>query len=296
MASVFAILYGFIFIIHIMLDGYFKILELKQTQDLGQIKTAYKKLASKYHPDKNLQNKHWAEEKFKLISESYRLILKELGSHTSNAFEGLESFYRPEQQKYYESKIPNYWDTIRNSHHPEDQAKLILHELEQENSKEGLRLFDTLASEMYGIDPLSLLGSANYFDACFLLAESLEKAHRYIAAVGYYSIYYQYIRIQLHQRKFSEDLKLKIVKLYKNKICKASLKSDDAIKSFLIMLRQVSFNNKEKAKLLKDLASLYVKNKEADQANSVLKEAQKLDPDLKGLDKLMAQIKDLENL
>lgn len=270
-----------------MLAGYFKIIEIKPTQDYGLIKTAYKKLASKYHPDKNLQNKHWAEEKFKLVSEAYRLIMKHLNSNTNFEFENANSIYHPDKQRSYESQIPNYWDTIRNSQNPADQINLILHELETENSKEGLRLFDQLTNEMFGIDPLSLLDQNNYFDACFLIAEALEKDRRYIKAASYYSIYYQHIRIQLHQRAFAQELKEKIVKLYKSKICKTTSKKED-IKYFLIMLDQISFNHKEKAKLLMDLAKLYIANEENDQAILVLKEAQKLDPTLKGVDKLLS--------
>lgn len=277
-----------------MLAGYFKIIELPQTQDLGRIKTAYKKLASKYHPDKNLQNKHWAEEKFKLVSEAYRLIMKHLNSQTTSEFEGSENFYRPERQRDFESKIPNYWDTIRNSRDPEDQVKLILHELETENSKIGLRLFDNLANEMMGIDPLSLLGHTNYFDACYMLAEALEKDRRYIKAAAYYSIYYQHIRIQLHQRAFAQELKEKIVKLYKTKICKTTSKMED-IKYFLIMLDQISFTHKERAKLLMDLTKLYLANDSKDLAITTLEEARKLDPDLKGCEKLMKQFNQLEN-
>ncbi|CAF4357900.1 unnamed protein product, partial [Rotaria magnacalcarata] len=34
----------------------------------------YRRLALKWHPDKNLSNKKQAEEKFKLISEAYEVI------------------------------------------------------------------------------------------------------------------------------------------------------------------------------------------------------------------------------
>lgn len=278
-----------------MLSGYFKIIELPPTSDIGQIKTAYKKLAAKYHPDKNLENKHWAEEKFKLVSEAYRLILKHLNSQLTTEFDGLESFYRPEKQKAYESQIPNYWDTIRNSRDPVDQIKLILHELEAENGQLGLRLFDQLSLEMTGIDPLSLLERSNYFDACYMLAEALEKDRRYIKAASYYSIYYQHIRIQLHQRSFAQELKEKIVKIYKSKICKTSSKSED-IKYFLIMLEQISFTNKERAKLLQHLGKMYLDNNSQSEALSVLKKANQLDSTLKGVAKLMNQINQVEIL
>ena len=272
-----------------MLAGYFKIIELPQTKDLDLIKTAYKKLANKYHPDKNLHNKQWAEEKFKLVSEAYRLILKHLNSPSASEFTGSEAFYSYERQSSYESQIPNYWDTIRNSGNPTDKINLFLHELVSENSKEGLRLYDELANEMRGIDPLSLLESSNYFDACFLLAEALEKDGRYTKAVEYYGIYYQHIRIFLHRRTFAQEIKEKIVKLIKNKICKTGNKTESN-QFFLRMLEQVSFTNKEKAKLFKDLAKLYMSNLEEDQAKFALKAAQKLDPTLKGVDKIIAHL------
>lgn len=40
------------------------------------IKKAYKKLAVKWHPDKNQDNKELAEEKFKEISQAYQLLTK----------------------------------------------------------------------------------------------------------------------------------------------------------------------------------------------------------------------------
>ena len=56
---------------------YYEILEIKKdksdvTED--DIKKAYKKLAMKWHPDKNLNNKEEAEERFKEISEAYQVL------------------------------------------------------------------------------------------------------------------------------------------------------------------------------------------------------------------------------
>jgi Flp pilus assembly protein TadD len=99
----------------------------------------------------------------------------------------------------------------------------------------------------------------------------------------------------LHQRAFAQELKEKIVKLYKTKICKTTSKKED-LKYFLIMLDQISFTNKERAKLLLDLAKLYFANDTNDLALSALKEAQKLDPTLKGHEKLMKQFNVMENI
>lgn len=52
---------------------YYKILGIEKDASAGQIKKSYRKLAMKYHPDKNKGNKQ-AEEKFKQISEAYAVL------------------------------------------------------------------------------------------------------------------------------------------------------------------------------------------------------------------------------
>lgn len=53
---------------------YYRILELKTNRVTPEeIKTAYRELAKKYHPDVNIQNKA-AEERFKDINEAYRVL------------------------------------------------------------------------------------------------------------------------------------------------------------------------------------------------------------------------------
>ena len=42
--------------------------------EAAAIKSAYKKLALKWHPDKNINNSKQAEEKFKEISEAYEVL------------------------------------------------------------------------------------------------------------------------------------------------------------------------------------------------------------------------------
>ena len=56
------------------MKDYYKILNIDKTANKEQIKTAYKKLALQYHPDKNPTNKEEAENKFKEISEAYQIL------------------------------------------------------------------------------------------------------------------------------------------------------------------------------------------------------------------------------
>jgi DnaJ family protein B protein 4 len=50
---------------------YYKVLQVDRNAKDDDLKKAYRKLAMKWHPDKNPNNKKDAEAKFKQISEAY---------------------------------------------------------------------------------------------------------------------------------------------------------------------------------------------------------------------------------
>lgn len=53
---------------------YYKILKVDKNATEEELKKAYRKLAMKWHPDKNPSNKKDAEAKFKEISEAYEVL------------------------------------------------------------------------------------------------------------------------------------------------------------------------------------------------------------------------------
>lgn len=57
-----------------MKEDFYKILGVAKTATAEEIKKAYKKLALKWHPDKNQDNKEVATEKFKIICEAYEVL------------------------------------------------------------------------------------------------------------------------------------------------------------------------------------------------------------------------------
>ena len=53
---------------------YYKILEINKNSTTDEIRKAYKKLAFKYHPDKNPRNPEESEIKFKEITQAYSVL------------------------------------------------------------------------------------------------------------------------------------------------------------------------------------------------------------------------------
>ena len=54
--------------------NYYETLGLSNNASISEIKTAYRKLAMKYHPDRNNGNEEWAHDKFKNINEAFSVL------------------------------------------------------------------------------------------------------------------------------------------------------------------------------------------------------------------------------
>lgn len=72
------------------MKNYYEILEVNKSASPETISKVYKFLAKKYHPDANLDNSKAAEEKFKQISEAYKILSNE------------------EKRKQYDLELENY--------------------------------------------------------------------------------------------------------------------------------------------------------------------------------------------
>jgi len=55
-------------------NGYYRTLGVRTNATEAELKKAYRKLALRWHPDKNPGNREQAEEQFKLLAEAYEAL------------------------------------------------------------------------------------------------------------------------------------------------------------------------------------------------------------------------------
>tara|TARA_Y100000389_G_scaffold123346_1_gene120651 strand:- start:4383 stop:4811 length:429 start_codon:yes stop_codon:yes gene_type:complete len=94
---------------------YYKILEIDKTADDNTIKKAYRRLAAKWHPDKNINNKELAEKKFKEINEAHETLKDNNKRHMYNMGRSMTpSHVNPGQNKHFFDLRPQFGGTSIN--------------------------------------------------------------------------------------------------------------------------------------------------------------------------------------
>ena len=75
---------------------YYEVLGVPKTASANEIKAAYRRLAKKYHPDLNPNNKKEAEEKFREVSEAYEVLMdtQKRSLYDQYGHEGLSQTFR----------------------------------------------------------------------------------------------------------------------------------------------------------------------------------------------------------
>lgn len=106
--------------------NYYDVLGVSKNADLNMIKTAYRNLAKKYHPDLN-QNSEESTKKFQEISEAYNILSDPTSKKkydSSHLYTSKTSSYKSDSEYY--KKYSNYTDTNKNEKNIISKVKISL--------------------------------------------------------------------------------------------------------------------------------------------------------------------------
>ena len=276
------------------IPNYYQILEIKRDATAREIKRAFRKLAKRYHPDKNPERTAFAEQMFREICNAYNTLHNE--KQKSDYDRTLQTIEH--QRKSQEA----YLDRLNRLNQSYAKLELLLHALLHHNYETGVSMYEQLqhhsqeAGREWRID--DFLSYEESRDCEFLIAEAYQKLgfsngdetsvlerHRKIEQAM--RIYESLLSAEARRpcfKHFIREVKerLKFIYLYHFSV----EGYDQTCQIPLTKIRALKLSKRETAWMYKKIAEFYVEIKRFPEARTVLKMAFELQPRLTGAKKI----------
>jgi len=246
---------------------YYDVLAVHKDASQREIKQAFRRLAKKYHPDTNPQDRQRATRRLNEIIKAYRVLSNERDRARYDVIMRANS--NSEESKQSTGSLSM-----------QDRAQEMLEDLLSGRGHHALLLYDELRQEK-GFDLAACLSTRDYLDCVFLLAEQCERVGRYTEAAKFYEELYAREKEPPRHRYFFEDVKERIKKLYSRKLPREAKTPEEEIACYERIL-EFDLDRSEKAFLLKKIAEVYCRIGKMEKAREIFREALALKPGLKG--------------
>ena len=276
------------------IPDYYQILEIERDATAREIKRAYRKLAKRYHPDKNPERTAFAEKMFREVCNAYDTLQDK--KRKSDYDRTLRTIER--QQKSEEI----YFDRLKRINQTYAKLELLLQALLHHNYETGVSMYEQLQHHSQEIGKElridDFLSYEESRDCEFLIAEAYQKLgfsngsqssvldrYRKIeqAMLMYESLLFAETRRPCF-RHFIREVKdrLKFIYLYH-----FSVEGYDQTHPIsLTKIRELKLSKRETAWMYKKIAEFYVEIDQFPEARTVLKMAFELQPRLTGAKKI----------
>ncbi len=276
------------------IPDYYQILEVERDATAREIKSAYRKLAKRYHPDKNPERTAFAEKMFREVCNAYNTLRDR--KRKSDYDRTLRTIER--QQKSEEI----YFDRLKRINQTYAKLELLLQALLHHNYETGVSMYEQLQHHSQEIGKElridDFLSYEESRDCEFLIAEAYQKLgfsngnqssvldrYRKIeqAMLMYESLLFAETRRPCF-RHFIREVKdrLKFIYLYH-----FSVEGYDQTHPIpLTKIRELKLSKRETAWIYKKIAEFYVEIDRFPEARTVLRMAFELQPRLTGAKKI----------
>ena len=276
------------------IPDYYQILEIERDATVREIKGAYRKLAKRYHPDKNPERTAFAEKMFREVCNAYNTLQDK--KRKSDYDRTLQTIER--QRKSHEV----YLDRLSRLNQTYAKLELLLQALVHHNYETGVSMYEQLQHHSHEIgrewridDFLSYEESR---DCEFLVAEAYQKLgfsngdqssvlERYRKIEQAMLIYESLLSAETKRpcfRHFIREVKDRLKFIYLYHFTVEGYAQTHPIP--LTKIRELKLSKRETAWMYKKVAEFYVEIDRFREARTVLKMAFELQPRLTGAKKI----------
>jgi len=261
--------------------NYYEVLELDSTVAQKAVKDSFRRLVSKYHPDKNIDRSDWAEAKTKVLIAAYEILSDET-ARTAYDRKLASAERLPDDSTACRERLRKHM------HDPGGRARLILYDLLHERPEEALANFDAAKEAFSGFDLMLHLSRKDYLDAEFLLGEECERQERLTEALRFYEHVYHEER-ERPIRHFFPEVVDRLWTLYTKRLVRSS--PPERALFYLHSSLKLGLKKKQKAHVFKKMAECFFELGQLDKARQYLDDAFRLDSNLKGFKKIVDKLK-----
>jgi len=237
----------------------------------AEIKRSFRRLAHRYHPDRNAARREWAERKMRQAIEAYRVVGNFLSRSAYDRRCRLEADRRRDG---FRERL------LREKHRPGSRAQLILHDLMQGRGEEALATFEEGILENGGFDLAKYLSVRDWLDCTVLLAEQYEQRGRHEWALDLYEAAYAADTARKCYGHFYHEIRDRIRHLC-CRVLAPEAPCDRAVAYYTRALR-LELTRSETAYIHKKIAECYFEADRPAEALEALRNAFRLSPRMKG--------------
>lgn len=255
-------------------------LEIECSASDADIKQAFRRLAKKFHPDKNPGSEESAERRFKQLTAAYEILSNR---ESRNTYDRVLEARRPHTQ---DSRRDN-----RRNKAKKDVAylcQLMLFELLDQNAQSALEIYEGLMSRKPRFSLNPYMSDGDIRDCEFLLAEAYHQRGELAKAARLYEKILEQERKKAYFRRFSQEIKLMLRDVYIRYMTKAN--SSEEILESLNRLLEMELSNRETAWIHKKASEAYYRVENTNRARESLKRAFQINPKLTGTKKISEKL------
>ena len=261
-------------------SDYYQTLEIDRQATAREIRQAFRRLAKRYHPDKNPRREKSVEQRFYQICFAYETLRD---SQQKFRYDLTLRVAKREQNLY-----DVYLERLRKTQQIREKYELMFHELLNRNHEAGIRTYEQLqrSNRKFCID--DFLSYEDSRDCEFLIAEAYQIRGNYQMAMRIYESLLLYEKYRPVFHHFTEEIKEQLKKIYFRYLVQPGSLED--IPTNLEKIRMLNLSKRETAWIYKKLSEFYLEIHWVGKAKEMLQMAFELHPHLTGAKKICQKL------